>query len=96
MIFFVVSRNCILIKTQLHLHNRYLSPMKHFTTFRVYQNPLEAEELIEVLQKHNIPFDRSYEKMDDSENYVGSNPFDANIILKIKNEDFPKVEALIK
>jgi epoxyqueuosine reductase QueG len=70
--------------------------MKHFTPFRIYQNPLEAEELIEVLQKHNIPFDRSFEKMADSENYIGSNPFDANIILKIKDEDFSRVEALIK
>jgi arsenate reductase-like glutaredoxin family protein len=70
--------------------------MKHFTPFRIYQNPLEAEELIEVLQKHNISFDRSFKKKDDSENYVGSNPFDANIVIKIKDEDFSKVEALIK
>ena len=70
--------------------------MKHFTPFRIYQNPLEAEELLEVLQKHNIPFERTYEKMDDSEVYIGSNPFDANIVIKINDEDFPKVEALIK
>jgi hypothetical protein len=70
--------------------------MKHFTPFRIYQDPLEAEELIEVLQKHNIPFERSFEKMDDSEDYVGSNPFDANIVLKIRKEDFSRVEALIK
>ena len=78
-----------------YLINSYLSQMKHFTPFRIYQNPLEAEELIEVFQKHNIPFVRTFEKMDDSEDYVGSNPFDANIILKIKDEDFPRVEALI-
>jgi len=70
--------------------------MKNFIPFRIYQNPLEVEELIEVLQKHNIPFDRSFEKRHDAENYVGSNPFDANIVLKIKNEDFPRVEALIE
>lgn len=70
--------------------------MKHFTPFRIYQDPLEAEELIDVLQKHNIPFDRSFEKKDDSQNYVGSNPFDVNIVIKIKDEDFPRVEALIK
>jgi hypothetical protein len=70
--------------------------MKHFTPFRTFQNPLEAEELIEVLQKHNIPFERSYEQMDDSKDYIGSNPFDANIVIKIKDENFPKVEALIK
>jgi hypothetical protein len=70
--------------------------MKHFTPFRIFQNPLEAEELIEVLQNHNIPFERSYEQMNDSEDYVGSNPFDANIVIKIKDEYFPKVEALIK
>ena len=70
--------------------------MKHFTPFRIFQDPLEAEELIEVLQKHNVPFERSYEKIDDSENYLGSNPFDVNIVLKIKNKDFPRVEALIK
>ena len=70
--------------------------MKHFTPFRIFQDPLEAEELIEVLQDHIIPFDRSFEKIDDSEDYVGSNPFDVNIVIKIKDEDFPTVEALIK
>ena len=76
-------------------HGPYPSQMKHFTLFRTFQNPLEAEELIEVLQKHNIPFERSYEKMDDSEDYVGSNPFDANIVIKIKDENISKVEVLI-
>lgn len=69
--------------------------MKHFTPFRIFQNPLEAEALIEVLQKNNIPFERSYEKMNDSEDYIGSNPFDANIVIKIKDENFPRVEVLI-
>tara|TARA_B110000211_G_C13695479_1_gene385038 strand:- start:252 stop:455 length:204 start_codon:yes stop_codon:yes gene_type:complete len=62
----------------------------------MYQDPVKAEELIEVLQKYNIPFERSFERIDDSEDYVGSNPFDANIIFKIKEEDFPRVETLIK
>ena len=70
--------------------------MKHFSPFRTFVDPVEAEELIEVLQKHHIPFERSFEKVDDSEDYVGSNPFDANIVFKIKEEDFPRVEALIK
>ena len=70
--------------------------MKHLTPFRIFQDPLEAEELIEVLQKHNIPFERSFEKIDDSEDYVGSNPFDANIIIKIKDKYFSRVEVLIK
>lgn len=70
--------------------------MKHLTTFRIYQDPLEAEELIEVLQKHNVPFERSFEKMDDSEDYIGSNPFDAKIIFKIKARDFTRVEDLMK
>jgi len=70
--------------------------MKHCTPFRIFQNPLEAEELIETLQNHNIPFERSYKQMTDSEDYVGSNPFDANIVIKIMDEDFPRVETLIK
>ena len=70
--------------------------MKLFTPFRIFQNPLEAEELIEVLQKHDIPFERSYEKIADSEDYVGSNPFDTNIVIKITVENLPRVEALIK
>ena len=70
--------------------------MKQFSPFRTYIDPVEAEELIEVLKKHNIPFERSFERIDDSEDYVGSNPFDANIIFKINDEDFPRVEALIK
>ncbi len=72
------------------------SQMKHLSTFRIFQDPVEAEELIEVLQKYNIPFERSFEKRDDSEDYLGSNPFDANIIFKIKQEDFTRVEAFIK
>ncbi len=70
--------------------------MKHYTPFRIYQDSLDAEELIDVLQKHSIPFDRSFEKIDDSEDYIGSNPFDVNIVITIKDEDFPRVEALIK
>ena len=70
--------------------------MKQLTTFRIYQDPLEAEEMIEVLQKNNVPFERSFERMDDSEDYIGSNPFDANIIFKIKEGDFFRVEALIE
>jgi len=70
--------------------------MKHFSPFRTYIDPVEAEELIEVLQKHNIPFERSFKRIADSEDYVGSNPFDANIIFKINDEDFPRAEALIK
>ena len=66
------------------------------STFRIYQDPLEAEELIEVLQHYNISFERSYEKKGNSEDYVGSNPFDANIIFKLKEEDFARVESLIK
>lgn len=61
-----------------------------------YNDPVDAEELIEVLQRHNIPFERSFEKIHDSEDYVGSNPFDTNIVFKIKKEDFPRVEDLIK
>ena len=70
--------------------------MKHFTTFHIYQDPIEAEELIEVLQKYNISFDRSFEKIANLDDYVGSNPFDTNIVIKIKDEDFTRVEALIK
>jgi hypothetical protein len=70
--------------------------MKHLIPFRIYQDPVKAEELLEVLQKHNVPFERSFERTDDSEDYVGSNPFDANIVFKIKEEDFPRVDAFIK
>jgi hypothetical protein len=70
--------------------------MKHFSPFRTYIDPVEAEELLEVLQKHKITFERSFEKVDNSEDYVGSNPFDTNIVFKINDEDFPRVETLIK
>ena len=70
--------------------------MKYFTSFRIFQDPLEAEELIEILQNNNIPFERSFEKINDSKGYIGSNPFDANIVIKIKGESFSKVEAIIK
>lgn len=66
------------------------------TPFRTYQDPLAAEELIEVLQKHNIPFERTFEKSGDLDNYVGSNPFDSDIVIKIRKSDFSKAEALLK
>ncbi|MDW3208448.1 MAG: hypothetical protein R8N23_01175 [Reichenbachiella sp.] len=66
------------------------------TLFRTYQDPLEAEALIEILQNHNIPFERTFEKSGDLDDYVGSNPFDSDIVIKIRKEDFSKSEALLK
>lgn len=66
------------------------------TPFRIYRDPLEAEELIEILQMHNIIFERTFEKSDNLDDYVGSNPFDSDIVIKILKEDFSKVEALLK
>lgn len=66
------------------------------TPFRIYRDPLEAEELIEILQTHNIIFERTFEKSDNLDDYVGSNPFDSDIVIKILKEDFSKVEALLK
>ncbi len=66
------------------------------TPFRTYRDPLEAEELIEALQNHNIPFERTFEKSGDLDDYVGSNPFDSDIVIKIRKEDFSKAEALLK
>jgi len=70
--------------------------MQQLIPFRTYRDPIQAEELLEVLQKLNIPYESSFERIDDSEEYIGSNPFDTNIVFKINNEDFPRVEALIK
>jgi len=64
--------------------------------FRTYRDPLEAEALIEILQNHNIPFERTFEKSGDLDDYVGSNPFDSDIVIKIRKEDFSKAEALLK
>ncbi|MEP3387735.1 MAG: hypothetical protein ABJO02_06090 [Reichenbachiella sp.] len=66
------------------------------TPFRTYRDPLEAEALIEILQNHNIPFERTFEKSGDLDDYVGSNPFDSDIVIKIRKEDFSKAEALLK
>lgn len=66
------------------------------TPFRTYQDPLEAEALIEILQKHNIPFDRVFEKSSNLGDYVGSNPFDSDIVIRIRKSDFSKAEALLK
>lgn len=65
------------------------------TPFRIYQDPLAAEALIEILQKHNIPFERVFEKSSNLDDYVGSNPFDSDIVIKIPKSDFSKVEALL-
>ena len=70
--------------------------MNNFTSFRIFQAPLEAEELIDILQKNNIPFERCYEKTTNPEDYVGSNPFDVNIVIKINKENFSRSEFAIK
>lgn len=64
--------------------------------FRTYYDPLEAEELIEILQKHHIAFERSFEKSDELDNYIGSHPFDTKIVIKISKGDFSKAEAILK
>ncbi len=66
------------------------------TPFRTYRDPLAAEALIEILQNHNILFERKFEKSGDLDDYVGSNPFDSDIVIKIRKEDFSKAEALLK
>lgn len=66
------------------------------TPFRTYRDPLEAEALIEILQNHNISFERTFEKSCDLDDYVGSNPFDSDIVIKIRKEDFSKAQALLK
>jgi hypothetical protein len=69
--------------------------MTDLSIFKTYRDPLEAEELIEVLQKHEISFDRSFEKPSDADDYVGSNPYDAEIVILISKKDFARVEALL-
>lgn len=69
--------------------------MIDLSIFKTYRDPLEAEELIEVLQKHGIPFDRTFEKPSDTDDYVGSNPFDAEIVIRISKKYFSKVESLL-
>ena len=69
--------------------------MNKLSAFRTYQDPLDAEALIEILQKHNIPFERVFEKSGELDDYVGSNPFDSDIVIKIPKSDFSKAEALL-
>jgi len=69
--------------------------MNSLIEFRTYHDPLEAEELIEVLQNHNILFERTFEKSAALDDYVGSNPFDSDIVIRIAKADFPKVNALL-
>jgi len=70
--------------------------MIDLSIFKTYRDPLKAEELIEVLQKNEIPFARTFEKPSDADDYVGSNPFDAEIVIRISKEHFSKVEALLE
>jgi hypothetical protein len=69
--------------------------MANLSIFRIYRDPLEAEELIEILDKHGIHFDRTFDKPIEAENYIGSNPFDMEIVIRISKEHFSKVEALL-
>ncbi|MEP2510725.1 MAG: hypothetical protein ABJH72_15280 [Reichenbachiella sp.] len=70
--------------------------MSKMTSFRIYYDPLEAEELIEILQKHHIPLERSFEKSENLDNYIGSHPFDTKIMIKINEGDFNKAEDILK
>lgn len=70
--------------------------MKTFVPFYSSYDPLEAEALIDILQKHNIPFERTFEKSDDLDDYIGSHPFDMKIVISINKADFSKVESLLK
>ncbi|WP_221407849.1 hypothetical protein [Reichenbachiella faecimaris] len=51
---------------------------------------------MEILQNHNVTFERAFEKSGDLDDYVGSNPFDSDIVIKIAKSDFSKVDALLK
>ncbi|WP_420580441.1 hypothetical protein [Reichenbachiella sp.] len=92
---YFVSETLNQSKTLRDIDSRY--PM---TPFRTYRDPLEAEALIEILQKHNIPFERTFEKPSvhnqGNFDYVGSNPFDSDIVIKIPKSDFSKMEVLLK
>lgn len=70
--------------------------MDSLSIFRKYKNPLEAEELIDLLEQHQIPFERTFEPSNGPDDYVGSNPFDADIVIKIPKSDFSKAEMLLK
>ncbi|MEO9965815.1 MAG: hypothetical protein ABJF11_08505 [Reichenbachiella sp.] len=69
--------------------------MSELSIFRTYYDPLEVEELIEKLQKHNILFERIFEKSDQLDDYVGSNPFDSKIVISIRKSDFSTAEAIL-
>lgn len=69
--------------------------MTDLSIFRIYRDPLDAEGLIEVLQKHRISFDRSFEKPSDADDYIGSNPHDAEIVIRIPKKDFTRTNKLI-
>ncbi|UXX80338.1 hypothetical protein N7E81_04395 [Reichenbachiella carrageenanivorans] len=62
--------------------------------FRTYTDPLDAEELIDVLQTNHIPFERTFEKSSEADDYIGSNPFDSNIVIRIAAEYFDRANEI--
>lgn len=70
--------------------------MKNLRPFLTIHDPLEAEAVLDILQKHNIPFERNFEKSDQLDDYIGSHPFDTKIVICIDKSDFSKAESLLK
>lgn len=64
--------------------------------FRTYTDPLDAEELIEILQANQIPFERTFEKSNASDDYIGSNPFDSDIVIRIDHEDVDRAHKICR
>ncbi len=69
--------------------------MSEFLTYSKFYTKEEAEEFAALLDSHNIIFDAERQKAILDTVYVGEDS-EPNYIVKVKQEDFPKVNELMK
>lgn len=67
-----------------------------FVTYRKYNTPEMAVSLTELLKKNQIEYSVSEAKSSLDSLYGGDRPFDYEIFIKIKKEDFPKADQLLE
>lgn len=67
-----------------------------FVTYRKYNTPAVAVSLVELLKKNEIAYELTEAKSSLDSLYGGDRPFDHEIYIKVKKEDFPKVDRLLE
>ncbi len=69
--------------------------MSEFLTYRSFFDAQQFKELVDLLTENNIPFElENNSAMEDMSIYVGANPNSQDFRVKVRGEDFKKVDKL--